>query len=76
MLAASRFVLTRIYWNSDTCPNTIAYIHARDLRMYSTSISASLNVATDLFRTVVLRNVPQAAAVNIQCGAHSYDAVQ
>jgi hypothetical protein len=34
--------LTRICWNSDTCPNTIACIHARDLRMYSTSIRDSL----------------------------------
>jgi hypothetical protein len=37
---------------------------------------ASLNVATDLFRTAVTLNVPRAAAVNVQCGAHSYVAVQ
>jgi hypothetical protein len=36
---------------------------------------ASLNVATDLFRTAVTINIPH-AAVNVKCGAHSYDAVQ
>jgi hypothetical protein len=43
-------------------------LHARE--------RASLNVATVLFRTAVLLNVPHAAPVNVQCGAHSYDAIQ
>jgi hypothetical protein len=37
---------------------------------------ASLNVATDLFRTAVPLSVPHATAVNVQSGAHPYDAVQ